>query len=80
MMICYNVTTTFAPAVALAVAELFFSACVGLLVQERNVQELRLTGGGGHVVVRVIRERPTTLEIRTRAWGAPVAEFVSKLP
>jgi hypothetical protein len=80
MMTCYETTTTLAPAVALAVAELFFSACVGLLVEERNAQELRLAGGGGYVVVQVIRERPTTLAFRAREWGMPVAEFVSILP
>jgi hypothetical protein len=79
-MMRYETTTRLAPAEALAAAEQFFGGEYGLLVRRRGLQELGFEGGGGHVIVSITGEHPTTLEIETREWDTPVTQFVGDLP
>ena len=76
----YETRTGLPPAEALAQAEQFFGAELGLQVGTRDARELRFEGGGGHVAVRVLQEQPTTLELETHEWDAAVVEFMRKLP
>ena len=76
----YETMTTLAPEEALAAAEQFFAGELGLTIERQRSQEISFVGGGGHVLVSIIRERPTTLEIETREWDTPVTTFVGKLP
>jgi len=76
----YETTTRLAPAEALGAAERFFGGEFGLLVQRRGQQELGFEGGGGHVLVGITSEQPTTLEIETREWDTPVRQFIENLP
>jgi hypothetical protein len=76
----YETTTTLAPDATLAAAERFFAGGFGLAVRLRSPQTLGLEGGGGHVVVGIVGEHPTTLEIETREWDTPVTEFIKDLP
>jgi hypothetical protein len=79
-MMRYETTTRLAPDRALAAAERFFSGEFGLLVRRRGRQEIGFEGGGGHVLVSVTGEHPTTLEIETREWDTPVTQFIGDLP
>jgi hypothetical protein len=76
----YETTTTLEPAEALARAESFFAGEYGLDIRIRAAREIGFEGGGGHVVARVVRERPTTLELETREWDAAVQSFLGQLP
>jgi hypothetical protein len=80
IMMRYETMTKLTPASALAAAEQFFSGEFGLAVGRRGSQELGFEDGGGHVLVSVRGEHPTTLEIETREWDVPVTEFIGKLP
>jgi hypothetical protein len=79
-MLRCEASTTLAPAVALAVAEQFFNSNIGLAVEKREPQALRFMGDDDYVSVRIIRARPTTLEVVTSVWETPVLEFVDRLP
>jgi len=37
-------------------------------------------GGGGHVLVSVTAQHPTTLELETREWDRQVTHFMERLP
>jgi hypothetical protein len=76
----YETTTKLDPDEALAAAERFFGGRLGLTVQSRGGREIRFEGGGGHVAVSVIGERPTTLELETREWDRQVTQFMGDLP
>ncbi|HWQ12139.1 MAG TPA: hypothetical protein VNL77_05030 [Roseiflexaceae bacterium] len=76
----YESTTKLPPAEALARAEAFFAGEYGLDRQSRDAREAGFTGGGGHVIVRVVREDPTTLELETREWDVAVQSFLAQLP
>jgi len=76
----YETTTRLAPEGALAAAERFFGGEFGLAVGRRGPQEIGFEGGGGHVLVSITGEHPTTLEIETREWDTPVTQFIAKLP
>ena len=76
----FEATTSLAPAVALAVAEQFFGATIGLTARRREPQALRFEGDDSHVSVRVIRACPTTLEVETFECEAAVTEFMDRLP
>jgi hypothetical protein len=76
----YETTTTLAPDAALAAAEQFFAGAFGLAVRLRSSQAIGFEGGGGHVVISIVGERPTTLEIETREWDTPVTDFIKDLP
>lgn len=75
----YETTTTLAPEVALAAAEQFFGE-FGLAIRQRGAQVIGFEGGGGHVLVSVTGERPTTLELVTREWDRQVTHFMERLP
>ena len=75
----YETTTRLAPEGALATAERFFGGEFGLLVGRRSPQEIRFEGGGGHVLVSITGEHPTTLEIETREWDTPDTQFIGSL-
>jgi len=79
-MMRYETTTTLAPDAALAVAEQFFSGEFGLTVRQRGPQVIGFEGGGGHVLVSVTSEHPTTLELETREWDRQVTQFMGRLP
>ena len=76
----YETATTLEPDQALAAAERFFSGQFGLATRRLGPRAIGFEGGGGHVVVAVKGEQPTTLDLRTREWDAPVQEFVQQLP
>jgi hypothetical protein len=76
----YETTTTLAPDAALAAAEQFFSGEFGLTVRQRGPQVIGFEGGGGHVLVSVAGEHPTTLELETREWDRQVTQFMGRLP
>ena len=76
----YETTTTLASDAALAAAERFFAGGFGLGVRLRDLQTLGLEGGGGHMAVNILGEHPTTREIETREWDAPVSECIEALP
>jgi hypothetical protein len=76
----YETTTTLAPEAALAAAEQFFSGEFGLTVRQRGPQVIGFEGGGGHVLVSVTGELPTTLELETREWDRQVTQFMGRLP
>jgi hypothetical protein len=76
----YETTTILAPAEALERAQEFFGREYGLTERIHGSQEIGFEGGGGHVLVRVIGERPTTLELETREWDAAVDSFLTSLP
>ena len=76
----YETTTKLAPAEALGRAERFFADQFGLSVRRRGPRAIGFEGGGGHVVVAVKGERPTTLDLQTREWDRPVTEFMQELP
>ena len=76
----YETTTKLGPDAAIAAAEQFFSGEFGLTVQRRDQRAIEFAGGGGSVVVSVVGERPTTLDIAAREWDAQVTAFIGKLP
>jgi hypothetical protein len=90
----YESTTTLTMKGALERAEQFFGGEYGLTVNVRNNHEIGFTGGGGHVIVKVIHgqsttldieahivhTQPTTLDIETREWDAAVQSFLGQLP
>ena len=76
----YETTTRLASEEALTAAERFFGGEFGLAVGRRGPKEIGFEGGGGHVLVSITGEHPTTLEIETREWDAPVTQFMAKLP
>jgi hypothetical protein len=76
----YETTTTLAPEAALAAAEQFFGGEFGLTVRQRAPQVIGFEGGGGHVLVSVTAEHPTTLELETREWDRQVTRFMEQLP
>jgi len=76
----YETTTTLAPDAALAAAEQFFSDEFGLAVRQRGPQVIGFEGGGGHVLVGITGEHPTTLELETREWDRQVTRFMERLP
>jgi len=76
----YETTTTLAPEAALAAAEQFFGGEFGLTIRQRGPQVIGFEGGGGHVLVSVTAERPTTLELETREWDRQVTHFMERLP
>jgi hypothetical protein len=80
VMMRYETTTTLAPEDALAAAEQYFGGEFGLAVQQRGTQVIGFTGGGGHVLVSVTGEHPTTLELETREWDRQVTQFMARLP
>jgi hypothetical protein len=75
----YKTTTTLAPELALAAAEQFFSGEFGLTVRQRGPQVIGFEGAGGHVLVSVTGEHPTTLELETREWDRQVMQFMERL-
>jgi hypothetical protein len=79
-MMRYETTTTLAPEAALAAAEQFFGGEFGLTVRQRGPQLIGFEGAGGHVLVSVTSERPTTLELETREWDRQVTQFMERLP
>jgi len=76
----YETTTELEPDEALALAQRFFVDELGLSVRTRSAKRIGLEGGGGHVVVAVTGERPTTLDLETREWDGPVTTFMQQLP
>jgi len=76
----YETTTTLGPAEALEQAERFFAGEFGLVVRQHDPRAIGFEGGGGHVVVAVTSEQPTTLDLQTREWDEPVQEFMQQLP
>jgi hypothetical protein len=79
-MMRYETTTTLALDAALAAAEQFFSGEFGLTVRQRGPQVIGFEGGGGYVLVSVMSEHPTTLELETREWDRQVTQFMGRLP
>ena len=76
----YETTTTLAADAALTAAEQFFSGEFGLAAQRRGPQAIGFAGGGGHVLISVTGEHPTTLELETREWDRQVTQFMERLP
>ena len=76
----YETTTNLDPEEALDAAERFFAGQFGLTVRARGPQTIGFEGGGGHVVVSITGERPTTLDIESREWDGQVVQFMGKLP
>jgi hypothetical protein len=76
----YETTTELEPDEALARADGFFAGELGLRVRTRSPRRIGLEGGGGHVIVTVTGERPTTLDLETREWDGPVTAFMQGLP
>jgi len=76
----YETTTRLAPQDALSAAEHYFHDEYGLDVGRRGSQALNFEGGGGYVLVSIIKEHPTTLELETREWDATVTHFIEALP
>ena len=76
----YETTTSLAPAAALLAAEEYFIGELGLTERVRSPKTVEFECGGGHVAINILGERPTTLEIETRDWGAPTTEFIHRLP
>jgi hypothetical protein len=76
----YETTTKLEPAEALQRAEQFFAGQFGLTMRRHDPRAIGFEGGGGHVVVAVTGERPTTLDLQTREWDEPVQEFMQQLP
>jgi hypothetical protein len=79
-MMRYETTTALAPEAALAAAEQYFGGELGLTVRTRGPQVIGFEGGGGHVLVSVTAERPTTLELEAREWDRQVTRFMERLP
>jgi hypothetical protein len=79
-MMRYETTIRLAPEVALAAAEQFFSGEFRLRVRQRGPQVIGFEGAGGHVLVSVTGEHPTTLELETREWDRQVTQFMERLP
>jgi hypothetical protein len=77
---CYETTAKPESDAAIALAERFFAGRFGLTVQTRSPRAIGFEGGGGHVVVAITGERPTTLDIQTREWDEQVAAFMRALP
>jgi hypothetical protein len=75
----YETTTSLAPGAALLAAEEYFVGELGLTERIRSPKTIEFEGGG-HVVINILGERPTTLEIETRDWDAPTTEFIHRLP
>ena len=80
VMMRYETTTNLDSAEALAAAERFFAGDYGIAARTRGPQMIAFEGGGGHVVISITTEQPTTLEIETREWDRAVVEFMDKLP
>jgi hypothetical protein len=76
----YGTTTRLAPAEAITAADELFGKEYGLTVQERSQQKIRFEGGGGHVLISVASENPTSLDIETREWDRLVVSFMEHLP
>ena len=76
----YETTTTLAPEEALAAAEQYFGGEFGLMVRQRGLQVIGFEGRGGHVLVSVTAQHPTTLELETREWDRQVTHFMERLP
>lgn len=76
----YETTTTLDATEALVHVETFFAGEYGLDMLTRSGREIAFQGGGGHVVARIVREHPTTLELETREWDAAVRSFLAQLP
>ena len=76
----YETITTLAPEAALAAAEQFFGREFGLTIRQRGPQVIGFEGGGGHVLITVTGERPTTIELETREWDRQVTRFMEHLP
>lgn len=54
---------------------------LGLKVEEQGDCCLRLTGGGGHVLVQIEKEERgrTTVLLETREWDYQVRQFLERL-
>jgi hypothetical protein len=76
----YGTTTRLAPAEVITAADELFGKEYGLTVQERSQQKIRFEGGGGHVLISVTSENPTSLDIETREWDRLVVSFMEHLP
>lgn len=76
----YETQTSLPPERALAAADHYFRKEFACEPEHQSGNELAYSGGGGHVIVRVLSDKPTMLEIDTSDWDFAVHGFMEQLP
>jgi hypothetical protein len=81
MALRISTETKLGPEEAIERAVGYFGTELGLTVDYRLANLVRLVGGGGHVLVSVkATPKGSEVEIETMEWEPPVRRFVGDLP